>query len=736
MKKSTLLFIVIIICLCMITACRKKDSESGKEDFHDYGKIFYVSPNGNDFADGTKESPLATIDGAIKKLHEYKAQNGLPEGGIKIEFASGVYNVRSANIILPEDSGEEGKPIVFAAADGAEVVFEGGVILNPADFVPADDDFKSRLQTEEAKQNVVSIDLEVAGAYDLDDSREYDLGCKNGDGAVEISEFRQTFYANNRMQRVAKWPNGDMTVKIHGELAGKFNGEYSSFYIPDEKTVLWKDEKQLCFNGNPYNNFRQVFDWHPIINSSESTISVAWDYGNNDTFYVFNAACELDEPGEYYWDVESKKLYYWPENGFDTAKLAFSQYIGGDFFSLSGASYLIFDGLTFENFRTRAFFGENVRNITISNCRFYCMGPQCVRFFGDNIVISHNVFEESMGNTVFINGGNRDLLDVSNILITDNVFLRFCNLYNVGNSGLFIHGYGYYIAHNLFEDSFTGAIGDHSANSLLEYNIFNNLNYLGNDAGAIYNGDKLNCHSLYRYNCFTNCGSNGIYLDDCLSDIVCYGNILADIKGKAFALGGGRSVTVFNNVLVNTGGIGFDERGVEWYPTITSYPDGELWSGTESNVILNFLDSLWRYANPYLLSSLEMKTIEELKFLKGIVSEHLDSPGPPSYANIYSNIGFNSDGRCSSDVSDYVFNRTHYLIFNRFEEDTAEPEPKVVQSVYRFGSIHDNIEYTSGQNDIFEDYESGNFFLKEDSRVYRDIIGFEKWDYNLLGIQK
>ena len=42
----------------------------------------------------------------------------------------------------------------------------------------------------------------------------------------------------------------------------------------------------------------------------------------------------------------------------------------------------------------------------------------------------------------------------------------------------------------------------------------------------------------------------------------------------------------------------------------------------------------------------------------------------------------------------------------------------------------------SDLKDVFVDAANGNFFLKEDSKVYRDIIGFEKWDYSLIGRQK
>ena len=57
------------------------------------GRTFYVSSEGNDSDPGTAEKPLATFAGAVKAVREYKAGNGLPEGGIEIVFAAGRYMI-------------------------------------------------------------------------------------------------------------------------------------------------------------------------------------------------------------------------------------------------------------------------------------------------------------------------------------------------------------------------------------------------------------------------------------------------------------------------------------------------------------------------------------------------------------------------------------------------------------------------------------------------------------------
>lgn len=72
-----------------------------------------------------------------------------------------------------------------------------------------------------------------------------------------------------------------------------------------------------------------------------------------------------------------------------------------------------------------------------------------------------------------------------------------------------------------------------------------------------------------RYNCLYNIGSpefaaSGIYFDDALSGQSAYGNLLVNIYGNAFLLGGGRDLESKNNVIVNAGmPVYYDDRAID-----------------------------------------------------------------------------------------------------------------------------------------------------------------------------
>ena len=88
----------------------------------------YVSVNGSDRADGTKENPLATVHMAQRKARELRRLND-PQiaNGIRIIVGDGTYSLHETLFIRPEDAGTAHSPTKIEAAAGATPVISGGV---------------------------------------------------------------------------------------------------------------------------------------------------------------------------------------------------------------------------------------------------------------------------------------------------------------------------------------------------------------------------------------------------------------------------------------------------------------------------------------------------------------------------------------------------------------------------------------------------------------------------------
>ncbi len=722
MKRIIALILVLVISVCLFSACNtEKEPEPPKDpqeqqEVKDFGKIFYVAVDGSDENEGTKESPLATLGGAVAKVREYKAANGLPEGGIKVEFAAGTYKVTQQTDLTAEDSGECGKPIVYAAAEGAEVIFDGGLSLNPADFKPANDEFKALLQTEEAKAHVLEIDLRAAGIWDEDDAKSF------SDDAD-----RHVFYLNDKMQTVAKWPNeGYYTselVDIENCVIGSNGEELGLIFIPQDRYDLWKTSEHLRFFGYPY------YDWasstvEDIALSPEQPallypVNLGYGLRPGCYFFIYNVAAELDRPGEYYWDVENGKLYYWPVDGFANAKLSFSQF-KGKCINSNGASYVTVDGLTFENIRNIAVNGTETNYFSVTDSTFRCLTNYAVLLNGNNNRISGNTMYNLASGSVYVTGGDIPLQRPSNTVVTNNRIYSYAQIYTTYKAAVSTNGCGFTISHNEIYDAPHEAIAFNSGLTLIEYNYIHDVCRETSDAGAVYTGRRWDWGSNeIRYNYICNVidvvrggAPNGIYLDDAMALQYVHGNILVNIGGVGITGGGNKLQKIENNVLCNvqTVPIYNNDNGINWSHEHTML-SGDIWA----NIREFYLTDIWRYAYPGLLVTVE--TNEPRNWDEW---PDMDESGVPVYNAYNGNVIFG----CGNDIDSWK----HHEYANGVQMGVNERMNATVMN---------NTEYTEKDvPDVFVDPDNGNFFLKEDSRVYRDIIGFEKWDYSLIGPQK
>ena len=111
----------------------------------------------------------------------------------------------------------------------------------------------------------------------------------------------------------------------------------------------------------------------------------------------------------------------------------------------------------------------------------------------------------------------------------------------------------------------------------------------------------------------------------------------------------------------------------------------------------------------------------------------LDCAGTPAYGRVYNNVGYKLNNTFELLTAD-DFKPDHQ--FDEYEQYTIDGVCYINGWGYQFNEIQNNLLYTRDTESIFVDPENGNFFLKDDSRVYRDLVGFEKWDYSLIGPQK
>ncbi len=715
MKKPLAIMMILALTFSLITACADKPAEPIEEE-HVYGKIIYVSPDGNDENSGEKDTPVASLTGAVNAMRSYREQNGLPEGGIKIEFAAGTYNVTEGITLTAEDSGTEDSPVVFAGAKDAYVLFDGGITIKPSDFVPADDDFKSLLQTEEAKQNVLMIDLAAAGCYDLDDPQEYS----------ESGYYRQELFVNGKRQNIARWPNSGYhhpeKVDAKNTVQDEYGNTLGKIYITEEQASLWRNSENIRFYGYPYMDWATVRLNNIDIDATEPAllfpVNIGYGLRSECLYFVYNIPQELDTPGEYYWDTDTNILYYWPDKDFETSEISFSQLTDTPVI-LENCSYITFDNLSAKYFRNGFIVAVGNHN-TVSNCCFSGMaGYAAIAIRGDYNTVKGCLLHDLAAKGIRVISGDISTQTFGNTVVTDNIVYEWQQIYTVYNAAVDVNGYGILVAHNELHDSPHVAIEIAGGQCVIEYNSIYNCCKESWDCGAVHTLGYFSWYdNIFRYNIVHDVKDllrdpgygNAVYFDCWGRFWSAYGNLFYNIAGTALC-GASGYMDLHDNIFVNVGGpINIVYWGPEERPNIYD----EDWLKNDIR-LYDYHSQLWRYTSSRTLLFPEVHDQDENY-------TSYDLPQSPSHFYVRNNIR-------------YIDSNS---LFEPFDDDEGE-DPSLFRMIrglpwaFDLSAISDNAYYLEDPG--FTDYANNDFTLKEDSRVFRDLIGFEEPDLSTVGVR-
>ena len=142
---------------------------------------------------------------------------------------------------------------------------------------------------------------------------------------------------------------------------------------------------------------------------------------------------------------------------------------------------------------------------------------------------------------------------------------------------------------------------------LIEYNDIHHVCQFSSDAGAIYTGRDWGYRgNEVRYNFIHELsthvegyGVQGVYLDDCVSGIHVFGNVLYKIETAGIQHGGGRDVVMENNIIARCGrGLSTDSRGIQ---RVNNVP-GDSWNLLErlAKEGIQYQQDPWAKAYPLL----------------------------------------------------------------------------------------------------------------------------------------
>jgi len=448
-------------------------------------------------------------------------------------------------------------------------------------------------------------------------------------------------------------------------------------------------------------------------------------------WYGENIMVELDEPGEYYIDHETGMLYFIPSEE-EIASLKFSM-LKEPFITLQGTSGITIRGIIFECSRGLGIAMDNTQNSRIEGCTFRNLGSLGItvgkgiepfsrrvhegtgkpksgivgslqqhlyanttfnREGGQNNLITGCEFYQLGAGGVSMGGGNRLTLEAGNNVIENCAIHDLNRIERSYRPAIHLTGAGNSVLHCEVYNVANQAVLMHGNNHLIEYNHFHEVVLEAEDAGAIYYGrDPSERGTVIRYNYFENIPDRGltmaVYADDGACGLTITGNVFYRAGERVFMLGGGSDHTITNNLFIESKyGIHVDNRL-------------QNWAGSTLELI--------------------KLRLQEVAYDKSPYSKHY--PQLPSY--------FSTEGRLLGTPERNVAKNNVFVDIDQMILYVGKE--KEGYSKEKWIDIKEGNWETTYEGVGFVDWENRDFSLDPQSVVYEKLPGFQEIPFHEIG---
>lgn len=707
------------------TALTYTKSESQKELVKNAD--FYVSVNGDDNGIGTLDKPFQTIQRAQQAVREAIANSDKSKSSITVAIMTGTYY--ETGIEFDERDSSKSTSVTYTSYGDGEVILCGGKILTSEDFSSVDSETAKRLSSQ-AADKVKMLDLKKYGLTKSDYGKIKATGGFNTEEYYDdaATENPCELFFNDKRMTIARYPNDSyITVGKVSDIGDCYEpnapapvdeswlerrNQRGGTFALDEDTYSrvksWQNTDDLWAFGYFYWDWADMSTPIKSINDDKTiTTEYCSKYGFKEGgyYYFFNVLEELDAPGEYYIDRDNGILYFYPPDENADSKIMLSTSNENIISITEKASNITISDITLQGTRSDAL------NVAGENCKIVNCTVKNAAECGINVSGRNNLVESCevtfIGkDAVVLSGGNAEGFVYGNNTVTNNSLHDYGEIQKTYIAGVNLSGIGNTVSHNEIYNAPHMGVYYTGNENVVEYNYIHDVVLQSSDAGAIYTGYSYSTYgNVVRYNCISNIGSgtftpSGIYFDDNSSGQTAYGNVLINIPGYAFLVGGGRDNMIENNLVINAGKqILYDDRAYDgyhndgWYAKNCKTPDSRLWQlmneAKEFNASIgNKYDGIERMHQDYEREEDEGFAVN------------------PSGSSVQNNIIISKQNKVG----------------------------EIAKTVKKYSVVKNNQTFTlNGAKSAFEDYGNGDYRIKADSKISKKCPDFKEIPFDEIG---
>jgi hypothetical protein len=300
-------------------------------------------------------------------------------------------------------------------------------------------------------------------------------------------------------------------------------------------------------------------------------------------FYAENLLEEITRPGEWYLDRTSGRLYLWPPRPLEGAELLASV-LAAPLVRLQNAAWLQLEGLVLEATRQNLVWIEGGHDNRLLGCELRNAGNNGAIISGVRNGLERGRVRDTGDRGASLSGGSRAGLARAENYVRNTRIERFGRWAWTYRPAVALSGCGHVVEHNHLFDAPHSAVLFTGNEHRIEWNDIHDVCRFSSDAGAVYTGRDWgyrgsrvawnHIHDLRTF--FQGYGVHAVYLDDCVSGVEVFGNLLHRVQYLGVLLGGGRDNLIHNNLMVECGqaALAADNRG----PTAINNTPGDSWN--------------------------------------------------------------------------------------------------------------------------------------------------------------